>query len=259
MAAVLACGEGAVLSHGSALSLWGIWKRWDSPFHVTVTSDRRPKGVRVHRVARLSRRDVTRHQGIPVTTLARAMLDQARHMRPKTLNRAINNGRLDHGLTLGALREVIARNPRHWGRLALEAVIGSAPERPSRSGFEDEFPAFCQRYGLPAPQAGATVCGYEVDYLFAAEKVIVELDGWDFHRSRTSFEGDRDRDADTAAAGYLTVRLTRDRFDATPDKEAARLHTILARRRGQDRVRSWPGGGGRPHRLPGRGQPRRDR
>jgi hypothetical protein len=229
MAAVLACGPGAVLSHGSALTLWGIWKRWNLPFDVTVRSDRRPKGVKVHR-NRLHRGEATRHQGIPVTTLARTLLDQAPQMRPKSLNRAINNGRQAGHLQVSQLVEVITRNPRHPGRPALEYCIGIAPQRPSRSQFEDDFPAFCARYGLPQPEMNAMVCGYEVDALFANEKVIVELDGWPFHSSRFSYEDDRDRDATTAAAGFLTVRLTDERFEKQPQHEADRLQMILAQR-----------------------------
>jgi hypothetical protein len=229
MAAVLACGEGAVLSHGSALTLWGIWKRWDIPFDVTVRLDRRPRGIKVHR-NKLHPTDITRHLGIPVTTLARTLLDQAQSMRLKSLNRAINNGRRDAHLQVSHLIDVLTRNPRHPGRHALEYCIGIAPKRPSRSQFEDDFPAFCARYGLPEPDMNATVCGYEVDALFPDHKVIVELDGWPFHSTRFSYEDDRDRDATTAAAGFLTVRLTDERFEKQPRREADRLHTILAQR-----------------------------
>jgi very-short-patch-repair endonuclease len=75
------------------------------------------------------------------------------------------------------------------------------------------------------------VCGHEVDALFAAEQLIVELDGWDFHRDRYAFEADRDRDADALAAGLPTVRVTWERMSQTPGKEASRLHAILVRRR----------------------------
>ena len=230
MAAVLACGPGAVLSYGSALALWGIWKRWDTPFEVTVKADRRPKGVRVHRKRIHDRRDITRHYGIPVSTLARALLDQAPKLTTKSLNRAINNGRQDAHLHLSRLVEVVKRNPRHPGRAKLEYCIGIAPERASRSGFEDDFPAFCARYGLPQPETNVTVCGYEADVVFLTERVIVELDGPGFHLSRFAFESDRDRDADTAAAGFVTVRITTDRFKRQPQREADRLKVILAQR-----------------------------
>jgi very-short-patch-repair endonuclease len=77
----------------------------------------------------------------------------------------------------------------------------------------------------------ALVCGYEVDALFADEKVIVELDGWAFHSSRVAFEGDRQKDAETLASGFVTLRITKERYERQPGDEAARLHTILAGRR----------------------------
>jgi very-short-patch-repair endonuclease len=77
------------------------------------------------------------------------------------------------------------------------------------------------------------VAGHEVDALFPQEKVIVELDSWGFHRSRTSFEGDRRRDTDTLMADHVTVRLTDERFDGEPREVAAQLHKILEQRRGR--------------------------
>jgi very-short-patch-repair endonuclease len=231
MAAVLACGPGAVLSHGSALSLWGIWKRWDRPFHVTVKTDRRPKGITAHRTTKLDRRDITRHYGIPVTTLAKTLLDQAPRMTPKSLTRAINDGRLSHHLNRDALFDVLHRHPHHRGAKKLRTVLGLTTDRPTRSNFEDAFPAFCRRHGLPEPQLNTSVCGYEVDVYFPDERVIVELDSWDFHRSKMSFEADRNRDADTLAAGLITIRITGERFEQTPEQEASRLHRILSQRR----------------------------
>lgn len=232
MASVLACGARAVLSHGSALSLWGIWKRWDTPFHVTIAGDRRLKGIRIHRVRCLDRREITRQQGIPVTTLARAVLDCAPSMRPRSLNRAINDGRLAHHLPVEALLDVVAGHPSHPGSRLIKAALGvSAADRPTRSQFEDGFPAYCERFGLPIPRMNTIVCGHEVDALFEPEKVIVELDGWSFHSSRASFESDRSRDADTLAAGFVTVRITGDRYRREPRKLAERLHEILASRR----------------------------
>jgi hypothetical protein len=230
MAAVLACGPRAALSHGSALALWGIWKRWEAPFHVTTTADRRPKGIRVHRVPKLDRRDITRHHGIPTTTLARTLLDMAANLTAKSLTRAFNDGRLNRHVSREALAEVIARYPTHRGAPKLQAMLGLAGKRPTRSSLEDTFPAFCKRYKLPIPEMNAVVCGHEVDALFRDEKVIVELDSWEFHSSRVSYEGDRSRDADTLAAGFVTLRITSERYEQHPDEEATRLHAILARR-----------------------------
>ncbi len=155
----------------------------------------------------------------------------APQMRPKSLNRAVNNGRMDHHLSLDTLADVVRRHPTHPGAKPLKYLLGIAPKRPSRSGFEDSFPAFCERHGLPQPKTNVLVCGHEVDALFPEERVIVELDSWPFHASRTSFEDDRNRDADTLAGGFATIRITGERYEQAPDEEAARLHRILARRR----------------------------
>jgi hypothetical protein len=109
--------------------------------------------------------------------------------------------------------------------------MGGAAGAPTRSEFEDRFLAFCREYGLPEPLINTFVAGYEVDALFPAERLIVELDGWEYHRDRHSFHGDRDRDADTLEAGYETVRVTWPRLTQRAVREAARLLAILARRR----------------------------
>jgi len=230
-AAVLACGERSMLSHGSAMTLWGLWKRWERPFDVTVAGDRRLNDVRIHRVTNLLRRDVRRHQGIPVTSPARTLLDQARTLRRKSLTRAVNNARLERILTLDDLADVTGRFPLHPGAPLLKPFIG-VDDGPTRSGWEDDFPAWCDRNGLPPPVMNAIIAGHEVDALFPNEKVIVELDSWPLHSSRQAFEDDRNKDADTAAAGHITIRGTEERLEKDELREAARLRQIL-RQRGQ--------------------------
>ena len=224
-AAVLACGERAMLSHNSAMTLWGLWKRWDEPFDVTVAGDRRPKGVRIHWATNLLTRDVRDHQGIRVTSPARTLLDQAPTITAKSLTRAVNNARLERILSLNELGDVVARFHLHPGARLLRSFV-DGKGGPTRSEWEDFFPAWCEQYRLPPPVMGAIVAGHEVDALFPNEKVIIELDSWEFHQDRGSFESDRDRDADTLAAGHLTVRITWGRMTA---REAARLHEILRR------------------------------
>jgi hypothetical protein len=231
-AAVLACGPRAALSHGSAMTLWGFWKRWDRPFEVTVATDRRPRGVRVHRSAGLERRDFRTEHGIRVTSVARTVLDCAPRMRRKTLTRVLNDARRSGHLHLDALADIVARFPLHPGAPLLKPFVGTT-QAPTRSGFEDDFLEFCRRFGLPTPRMNTFVAGHEVDALFPQEKVIVELDSWRFHSNRGSFEGDRRRDTDTLMADHVTVRLTDERFDGEPHEVAAQLHAILAQRRGR--------------------------
>ncbi len=230
MAAVLACGPRAALSHGSAMTLWGFWRRWDEPFDLTVAGDRRPKGVRTHRSVTLLRRDVVIREGIRVTSPARTLLDMAPEVPPKSLARFINDGRLRRILTLADLADVAARNPTHPGAGALMAHAETA-QNATRSGGEDDFQAFCQHYGFPMPRVNITLHGYEVDAYFPQEKLIVELDGWPFHRSRDKFESDREQDATMLMYGIATIRITYDRIESEPDHEAERLHRILENRR----------------------------
>ena len=230
VAAVLACGAGAVLSHGSAATLWGMARGWTTPLEVTVPADRRPRNIRTHRCSTLTRRDIRRHVGIPVTSPALTLLDNAPRFVPPALARAVNQARLSGHLGIADLDELLPRMPRHPGARALRDVIESSAG-PTRSVFEDEFVAFTRRFGLPAPEMNARVAGYEVDALFRLERVIVELDGFAFHGDRGSFERDRDRDAVTLAAGFVTVRVTWERLIASAEREAARLHAILGARR----------------------------
>ena len=102
---------------------------------------------------------------------------------------------------------------------------------PTRSPLEDKFLPFCERFGLPTPKINTSVNGYEADAYFEAERVIVELDGYEFHSDRRTFESDRERDVHALANGVVTVRITEERLDGAPEREAQRLHAILRARR----------------------------
>jgi hypothetical protein len=229
-AAVLACGERAALSHGSAITLWGFWKRWDEPFEVSVAGDRRPKGIRAHRRAGLLRRDVQVEQGIRVTSPAVALLDMAPKIPAKSLTRHINDGRRREILTVKDLADIVERFPSHPGALHLRPHAATT-HNPTRSAFEDDFLPFCERFGLPEPQINVRLHGFEVDAYFEDAKLIVECDGWDFHNDRQAFEDDRERDATMLALGIATIRITKRRLTGRPEREAARLHSILEARR----------------------------
>jgi hypothetical protein len=230
-AAVLACGDGAVLSHGSAASLWKYVKRWTPPFEVTAPTDHRRNGIKVHRTKTLTRFDVTRQLGIPVTSPARTVFDMApRFKTDQSLRRFVNDARLTYTFHLAALAELLVRHPRHPATKRLMPFV-EAPTGLTRSGLEDLFVDFARRYGLPQPTINARRGRRELDFLFPEERVIVEIDSWEFHGDRASFERDRDRDADHLAAGVLTVRVTEERLKGSPEREAARLHKILQARR----------------------------
>jgi very-short-patch-repair endonuclease len=219
-AAVLACGPQAALSHRSALALWGL-APWPNSFDVTIPRDVRRTGIRTHFSTTLTRRDLRRRHGIRTTSPARTLHDCAPTLTDKALARAVNDARLNGDLKLHDLAELLQRQPNP----RLSPFI-EHPTAPTRSSLEDAFQRFCERHGLPRPKTNARVAGYEVDALFEPHNLIVELDGYEFHRTRDSFERDRERDTALLAAGYTTVRITHDRLTAT---EAARLTEIMRR------------------------------
>jgi very-short-patch-repair endonuclease len=225
-AAVLACGPGAALSHGSAMTLWGLRKYWPSTFEVVVPGDRRPKGIKVHRSATLTRRDIKRHKGIRVTSPARTLHDTAPRLTDKALRRAVNDA-LHTYLHQSHLAELLARLPKSAATVRLLPFVANADAGLTRSELEDAFVAFCERFGFPRPETNVPIGRYRADALFRKERLIVELDSYEWHGGREAFESDRDRDADTLLAGYQTVRVTHERMRDRPNKEAARLHALL--------------------------------
>ncbi len=151
-------------------------------------------------------------------------------MSDRALRRAVNDLRIARHLRLGDLAELLTRCPNNPGAARLKPFV-DAPRGPTRSELEDAFDDLSARFDLPRAEVNARAAGYEVDVLFGAERVIVELDGWEFHQTREAFESDRDRDAETLAAGLETVRITWERLKSNPEKEAARLRAILDARR----------------------------
>ncbi|MBV8940351.1 MAG: type IV toxin-antitoxin system AbiEi family antitoxin domain-containing protein [Solirubrobacterales bacterium] len=232
-AAVLACGPGAALSHSSAMALWGYWKRWDEPFEVTVPGDRRTPGITVHRSMTLHRRDLTTQLGIRVSTPARTVFDLAPRQSDKAIKRTVNTALHSPWLHESELNELVTRLCHLPPARRIAPLLG-LDGTPPRAQWEDEFPVFCHSHGLPDPAMGTQIDGYIVDALFPDQKVIVELDSWEFHKSRIAFETDRERDAETLAGGFVTVRITWERLERRPHEEAARLRNILT---GRDRER----------------------
>jgi very-short-patch-repair endonuclease len=224
-AAVLACGPDAVLSHFSAAALWGL-TGWPTIHEVTVPAKRRPSGVRIHIHPTLDAKDIRTRRGIRLTSPARTVMDIAPRQTKGGRQRAVSQALLQKHMRPDQLGATLNRYPHHPG-----ASLLRHPADPTRSEFERRFPPFCKRYNLPTPKMNAQVAGYEVDALFVVERVIVELDSWEFHKDRRAFERDRERDAATLQADHVTIRITSERFKNDQDREAARLHFILERHR----------------------------
>lgn len=229
-AAVLACGPGAALSHGSALSVWGFVSGWREPYHVTSARLHVRPGIVTHEARGLTRADIRTQLGIRVTSPARTFLDCAIELGPHRLPRVAADARRSGHLHVAQIADVLDRFRFHPGRTPLLEALGGL-QQPTRSELEEAFLAFCRRYGLPQPRVNSYPWRFECDMLFEAERVIVELDGWDFHRDRYAFEGDRDRDVELAVLGYFPIRITWKRLIEHPEREARRLHQLLRDRR----------------------------
>jgi very-short-patch-repair endonuclease len=231
MAAVLACGSAAALSHRSAAALWGIDLSWRSPVEVSAPGNRRRAGLLVHRSLTLRATDVTVHQGIVVTTAARTLIDLADVLDPPRLARAVNEAQVLRLVTRQQLAVALtaATGRRAAGRLNPFVHRSDAP---TRSVFEDAFLVFVDRHGLPRPEVNQKVAGHRVDVLWRRHRLVAELDGRTFHDHDQPFEQDRERDADLLAAGHPVVRITWRRMTRQPAREAVRLRAILAARDG---------------------------
>ena len=230
MAAVLACGPEAVLSHRSAARLWGI--RPDNRRNVDVTvpsrGTHRRKGIDAHGARRLDPRDLTKIDGIPVTSLPRTLLDLAEVVPKSHVIRAMTEAERQRIIDVRALEELMARSPGRRGLKPLGEILTDAVIEPgTREEFEHAFVQFCHAAGLPKPKVNTLVEGYEVDVVWRKGRLIVELDSWAFHRHRKAFEDDRERDIVLALAEYQVIRVTWRQLTRQPAKLAKRLTTLL--------------------------------
>lgn len=230
MAAVLASGEGAVLSHRSAAVLWGLARHRTRPVDVTSRHGRSGRPViRLHK-CKLDPEDVTVHGAIPVTTPARTLFDLAEAVDwPRLIGACEEADRLGL-LRLKELERVIERG---WGRHALKPIrpIVSDARRPetTRSPLEDRFLNFCREQDIPAPTTNVVLLGFEVDALWPQARLIAELDSWEFHHHRSAFERDRARDAVHLVAGYRTIRVTDRRIRREGQALATQIRGLLGR------------------------------
>jgi very-short-patch-repair endonuclease len=227
MAAVLAIGDGALLSHGAAAVLWALRSPTPGAIDVTVL-DRRARsrhGITVHH-ARLHRADATRHHGIPVTSPARTLLDLAAQTAQRDLDRATEQAQVLRRVSVHSLNEQFRRYPRHRGTAALRELIGTDPKL-TRSEAEQKLLALIRAARLPEPETNVRIAGYEVDFHWPTANLVVEVDGYAFHSTRSSFERDRRRDANLAAAGFRTARVTWRQLTTEPEALVATLARAL--------------------------------
>jgi hypothetical protein len=227
LAAVLACGPGAALSHESAAVLWGLRQPRGPRIDVTVPTrgGRSRRGVLITHRSTLEPEEVTVKDGIPVTSAARTVLDLADVLRRRPLQRV-----LDEAFYLGLDLEGLTprRGRRGFGLLTAVLAEHEAGTTWTRSALEERMLTLCRRRGLPPPVVNGEVGRLEVDFHWPGERLIVETDAWSSHGSRGAFERDRVKDAQLVEAGWRVVRITRARLAREPRAVAALLARLLS-------------------------------
>jgi hypothetical protein len=232
LAAVLALGPGAMLSHRSAAALWGL-ARDQRKVHVTAPGGRQDlpgrSGIKVHR-CKFFPDERTLRAGIPVSTVARTIFDLAERSVPYELKSAWDEADRMHLLRIPEVAVVYERGRGRRARTRVRPFLQAEQRHieSTASPLEDRFAAFVIAYRLPPPQTNVLLEGDEVDALWPDARLIVELDSWEFHAHRAAFEKDRDRDTDHLLAGYRTIRVTHRRLSEEPDRLAAQIRALLA-------------------------------
>jgi very-short-patch-repair endonuclease len=210
LAAVLSCGATAVLSHRSAAGLWSLPVASYGRIEVTGARTRKPRaGILVHTSRRVEAQDRAVKDAIPVTSVARTLVDLAEVLTEPRLARAVHEAEVRRLFDLRAVEAALARVAGRRGRHRLLRVL--AAYRPEDheldSQAEGRFRALCQRHGLPDPRP-QLIEGYRVDFYWPHARLAVEIDGAAFHHTRRAFHADRARDRALAALGVQVLRVT---------------------------------------------------
>jgi very-short-patch-repair endonuclease len=235
MAAVLACGEGAALSHRSAAELWGL-HRSDRP-SIDVTTPRRTgrsrEGIEAHGARDLARSELTTISAIPCTTVPRTLLDISEVVNRRTLERAFDRAEILRVFDLRALEDVLSRADGRRGVAAIRSLLDEYTQPAiTRSELEEAVLAMCSRFRVHRPRVNQWILLDEravmVDFLWREEKLVLEADGRHVHGSRRAFERDRERDQRLMLAGYRVMRCTWRQVLNEGAELAARIDKLLA-------------------------------
>jgi hypothetical protein len=243
LAAVLAAGPGAVLSHRTAADEWGLRASDAAGIEITIPTrnGRRTRaGIRVHRAA-LAEREATIRDRLPITTPARTLVDVAEVVTRRALERAVDAAESLELFDLGAVEAVLAAHPHRHGAARLRHVLASYEigEALTRSELEERVLAICRAADVPRPAVNARAAGLDVDFLWRDARLVVEADSRRHHHTLAAFERDRERDAQLVARGYRVIRLTHRRVVTRPG-EVGRL---LAQAAAGTAVRAGGGAG----------------
>jgi very-short-patch-repair endonuclease len=225
LAAVLACGPGAVLSHASAGALWGLRASSATRIDVTAARCRRRPRIRIHRAAHCDAAEITTHREIPVTTPARTLLDLAAMLPRRALERALDEAEQLRLFDLVALHGTLEAHRGRPGAPLLEAVLEhhTAGTTITRSELEEQFLRLCDDHRIARPLTNVRLEGLEVDFHWPALRLVAEVDGYAYHHTRRAFERDRARDAVLTAAHVDVVRFSHRQVTTRPGEIADAL------------------------------------
>jgi very-short-patch-repair endonuclease len=234
MAAVLASGPDAVLSHWSAATLWGIRPNGRSRIDVTVGHRSRSSRAIHRHVSSVSSDEAAVHEGIPVTSVHRTIFDLAASEDADAVVATIKEAEYLNRWDRLSLPDLLERYPGKRGSRKVRAALARLKQEPpgrKRSKLEERFVPFLRRHRLPLPRFNDWIVlgakRYQVDCRWAGTNRIVELDGWEGHSSRSAFRDDRERDRRLTAAGYTVTRLTWNQLDDEPEAVASDLRSLL--------------------------------
>jgi very-short-patch-repair endonuclease len=208
MAAVLACGEGAVLAGPAAAFLLGLSRRRRAPKPLVIArTKRRITGIETEHARKMDPRDIVTWKGIPVTTPARTLVDLAAVVSAEDLARAMHQADVLHGTTPDDVEAVLQRRPRRKGAATLREVVWGDQGR-TLSKLERAFIRLLKANDLPLPKTNRPAGGRFVDCRWPEHKLTVELDSYRYHRSRHAWELDRKRERQAYARGDQFRRFT---------------------------------------------------
>ncbi|MFN8215028.1 MAG: type IV toxin-antitoxin system AbiEi family antitoxin domain-containing protein [Solirubrobacterales bacterium] len=233
LGAVLGCGRGALLSHWSAAWLWGLMPASAVPIHVTTPIPRhRRLGLAIHRSRTFAAEDRALCEGIPVTSVARTALDLAARVRSRSLNRLLQRSEELGLFDLPDFESVLDRNRGHRGRKPLRLAVAIYEPPPfTRSGLERRFFELILAHGLPRPATNFVEAGYELDVYWPDLRFAVELEVYETHGSRLSFEQDPVRQEELKLSGVEMIHVTGMRLAREPERVMRRVGRLLEMRR----------------------------
>jgi hypothetical protein len=222
-----------LLNHHSAAWLWGISRTSPAPFEITVPVRRKPRQpIVLHYARTLEAEDRALREGIPVTSVARTLLDLAAGARFDRLQRMIERTEELRLFDLAPVESVLARNAGHHGAGPLRRALALYKPSPfTRSDLERRFLELISEVGLPRPSTGYNEQGFELDVYWPEQRFAVELDTFETHGTRAAFERDRLRQEELKLAGIEMIRVTGTRLDREPQQVIQRVGRLLAQPR----------------------------